>query len=97
MKHITLRHIWADAQRLIPALQTDDLIRSYAGNRAQLVSPDGGLVDNILVRETAKTIHVLNVVNPGLTCSLPFGEELARRCCEKLDDTLRGGMPGVTQ
>jgi len=57
---------------------------SFAANRAQVVSRDGQLVDDIVVRETARTIHVLNAVSPGLTCSLPFGEALAARCLSQI-------------
>ena len=39
---------------------------------------------SVVVRETARAVHVLNAVSPGLTCSLPFGEELARRALAKL-------------
>lgn len=84
-KSLSLKRVWAEARRLVPAVEPRDLVRSYAGNRAQLVSRRGELVDDILVRETPRTIHVLNVVSPGLTCSLPFGEELARRCHDRLE------------
>ena len=87
VKSLSLRHIWAEARRLVPALAPGDLIRSFAGNRAQLVSRSGELVDDILVRETPHAVHVLNAVSPGLTCSLPFGEALAHRCQEKLGAT----------
>jgi L-2-hydroxyglutarate oxidase len=53
-----------------------------------MVSRSGALVDDILVRETPNTVHVLNAVSPGLTCSLPFGESLAKRCHEKLGATV---------
>lgn len=85
MKSLSLRHIWAEARDLVPALGSSQLVRSYAGNRAQLVDRAGNLVDDIVLRETPQAIHVLNAVSPGLTCSLPFGEALARRCAEKLE------------
>lgn len=85
LKSLSLRFVWAEAQRLLPELESRDLVRAYAGNRAQLVSRSGELVDDIVVRETPSAIHVLNAVSPGLTCSLPFGEHLARRCVEKLE------------
>jgi L-2-hydroxyglutarate oxidase LhgO len=83
-KSLFLRYIWDEARRLVPALQPVDMVRSYAGNRAQLVSRDGKLVDDIVVRETEHAVHVLNAVSPGLTCSLPFGEDLAERATAKL-------------
>ena len=69
---------------LVPELQPHDLVRSFAGNRAQLVRRDGTLVDDILVRETKRAVHVLNAVSPGLTASLPFGDHLAERAVRKL-------------
>jgi len=85
LKCLSLRRIWAEASLLIPALKPGDLKWSYAGNRAQLLSRAGELLEDFVLRETPKTIHVLNAVSPGLTSSLPFGELLANRCHEKLD------------
>lgn len=82
-KSLRLKAIWAEAQALVPVLHQRDLVRSFAGNRAQLVGTDGRLVDDIIVRETAQTVHVLNAVSPGLTCSLPFGEHLAALAAAK--------------
>ncbi len=72
------------AQRLVPEASGDDFVRSYAGVRAQLVSPDGELVKQPLVEHDDSATHVLNAVSPGLTCSLPFGEHLADRTVERL-------------
>ncbi|MBI4503309.1 MAG: L-2-hydroxyglutarate oxidase [Gemmatimonadetes bacterium] len=85
LKSLSLRYIWKEARLLVPELKASDLVRSYAGNRAQMVSRDGKLVDDIVVRDTGRTVHVLNAVSPGLTCSLPFGEEIANRCLAKLE------------
>jgi len=83
-KSLSLRQIWAEARQLIPELEPGDLVRSFAGNRAQLVSRSGALVDDIVVRETDRTLHVLNAVSPGLTCSLPFGRWIAGKAKEKV-------------
>jgi L-2-hydroxyglutarate oxidase len=83
-KSLSLRAVWQEAQRLIPELGSHDLVRSFAGNRAQVVSRSGQLVDDIVIRESSRSVHVLNAVSPGLTCSLPFGNELARVCQTKL-------------
>jgi len=94
LKSLSLKRIWAEAVRLIPALRAEDLVRSYAGNRAQVVSRHGELVDDIVVRETPNAIHVLNAVSPGLTCSLPFGKDLARRCHNRLEGLSPTDEPG---
>ena len=80
MKSLFLAPIAAEARLLIPELRVGDLVRSYAGNRAQVVSRSGDLVDDIVVRQSGRTVHVLNTVSPGLTCSLPFGRYLAEMC-----------------
>ncbi len=49
-------------------------------NRAQVASRSGELVDDIVVRRSGRSVHVLNAVSPGLTCSLPFGAYLAEMC-----------------
>jgi len=74
----------AAAQRLVPDARAEDFARSYAGVRAQLVSPDGELVKQPLVEHGDSATHVLNAVSPGLTCSLPFGEYLADETTERL-------------
>ena len=71
------------SQRLVPEARADDFARSYAGVRAQLVSPDGELVKQPLVEHGESSTHVLNAVSPGLTCSLPFGEHLAEEVVER--------------
>ena len=83
MKSLFLKRIWAEARLLIPELTAGDLVRSFAGNRAQVVNRAGELVDDIVVRESARTVHVLNAVSPGLTSSLTFGAYLAETCCRK--------------
>ena len=80
MKSLFLARIAAEARVLVPELETRDLVRSYAGNRAQVVTRDGELVDDLVVRRSARSVHVLNAVSPGLTCSLPFGRYLAEQC-----------------
>lgn len=83
-KSLSVKAIWKEARLLMPELRPEDLVPSYAGNRAQQVSRDGKLVEDIVVRETPRSVHVLNAVSPGLTCSLPFGEHLAALTRAKL-------------
>ena len=78
-KSLDLGAVAREAARLVPELRRADLVPAPAGNRAQLVSRAGELVDDIVVRESSRAVHVLNAVSPGLTCSLPFGRHLAER------------------
>ncbi|MCT4357160.1 L-2-hydroxyglutarate oxidase [Streptomyces sp. Je 1-79] len=66
-------------RRLLPAVEETDLRRAPAGVRAQAVLRDGTLVDDFLIREAPRTVHVLNAPSPAATASLPIGREVASR------------------
>ncbi|CAM5498498.1 MULTISPECIES: L-2-hydroxyglutarate oxidase [Streptomyces] len=66
-------------RRLLPAVTSDDLVPSAAGVRAQAVLRDGSLVDDFLISEGPRAVHVLNAPSPAATASLPIGREVARR------------------
>ncbi|MFF4307391.1 L-2-hydroxyglutarate oxidase [Streptomyces sp. NPDC001601] len=71
-------------RRLLPAAEEGDLVRAAAGVRAQAVLRDGTLVDDFLIKEGPRTVHVLNAPSPAATASLPIGREVARRALEAL-------------
>ncbi|MET9516444.1 L-2-hydroxyglutarate oxidase [Streptomyces sp. NPDC002994] len=66
-------------RRLLPDVTAADLRAAPAGVRAQAVLRDGTLVDDFLIRETPRIIHVLNAPSPAATASLPIGRRVARR------------------
>ncbi len=72
-------------RRLLPAVRAEDLVRAPAGVRAQAVLRDGALVDDFLIKEGARAVHVLNAPSPAATASLPIGREIARRALGMLD------------
>ena len=65
-----------EAQSLVPELRRQDIIISRSGIRAQLVSRQGKMVDDLTIEQTARTLHILNAVSPALTCSLPFADNV---------------------
>ncbi len=83
-KSLFAQAVLAEAQQLLPALRNGDLVPSRAGIRAQLVSQDGQLVEDLTVEESDRTIHVLNAVSPALTCSLPFADHLSELVDKRL-------------
>nr|WP_303711501.1 L-2-hydroxyglutarate oxidase [Kutzneria buriramensis]WKX10486.1 L-2-hydroxyglutarate oxidase [Kutzneria buriramensis] len=66
-------------RRLLPGVEEGDLVPAAAGVRAQAVLRDGTLVDDFLIREGERAVHVLNAPSPAATASLPIGREVARR------------------
>ncbi|MFE1416488.1 L-2-hydroxyglutarate oxidase [Streptomyces sp. NPDC058746] len=71
-------------RRLLPAVSAEDLRPASAGVRAQAVLRDGTLVDDFLIREAPRTVHVLNAPSPAATASLPIGREIAARALRLL-------------
>jgi len=63
-------------QRYCPELEMDDLQPYRAGVRAQAVLPDGTMVHDFLIGETARTIHVLNAPSPAATSAIPIGKHI---------------------
>jgi len=69
------RHFWKEASRLVEGLKLEELTpESRVGIRPQLIRSNGELVDDLVIETTAHTIHVLNVVSPGMTSALAFAK-----------------------
>ncbi len=71
-----------EVQRYVPEIDRSDLERGPWGVRAQLTSPDGGLVDDFRFERHGKVLHVLNAPSPAATSSLMIGDELATMATE---------------
>lgn len=74
----------AALRRLVPEIGASDLEPAPAGVRAQAVDGSGALVDDFVVRDTARTVHVLNAPSPAATASLEIGRMVAARALERL-------------
>jgi len=66
-------------QKLIPRIQASDLKAGRAGVRAQAVTPDGELVDDFLIQESRRAIHVLNAPSPAATASLAIAKSIVEK------------------
>jgi L-2-hydroxyglutarate oxidase len=62
------------ARTLVPTIGENDVVVDTAGIRAQLMNTRGELIEDFLVEWGNHSIHVLNSVSPGMTCSMPFAE-----------------------
>jgi L-2-hydroxyglutarate oxidase len=66
-------------QELIPEVRAEDLVPSEAGVRAQALLPDGSLVDDFLIVDGPRAVHVCNAPSPAATASLEIGKAIAER------------------
>ncbi|MCU0618703.1 MAG: hypothetical protein MUF40_02170, partial [Gemmatimonadaceae bacterium] len=64
-------------QRLVPAVQPEDLLPGGAGVRAQAMRDDGSLVEDFVVEHAPGVTHVVNAPSPAATASLAIGREIA--------------------
>ncbi|MDJ1168559.1 L-2-hydroxyglutarate oxidase [Roseofilum sp. BLCC_M154] len=69
-------------QQLIPEVQAEDVIPTHAGVRAQALKPDGALVDDFLILQDKRKMHVCNAPSPAATASLEIGREIAAQVPE---------------
>jgi (S)-2-hydroxyglutarate dehydrogenase len=69
-------------QRLVPAVQLDDLVPAGAGVRAQAMTADGALVEDFLFQHTPAALHVLNAPSPAATASLAIGASIAKEALQ---------------
>ena len=81
MRHaISMRSFVAECRRYVPDLQLGDVERSvHSGVRAQAIARDGSLVDDFVVSETERAVHVRNAPSPAATSSLALAEVIADR------------------
>ncbi|MCA9130280.1 MAG: L-2-hydroxyglutarate oxidase [Planctomycetales bacterium] len=69
-------------QRLIPAIQSEDLTPCRSGVRAQALARDGSLIDDFLWVIESRMIHVCNAPSPAATASLEIGRIITEKVAE---------------
>jgi len=76
-RSLSKKRFAASLARLVPDITEADLEPSQAGVRAQALRTDGGLVDDFLIRQRGRNVHVLNAPSPAATSSLEIGAHIA--------------------
>jgi L-2-hydroxyglutarate oxidase len=80
-----LREVWRSLsraaftkslQRLIPEVQSDDLVPASAGVRAQALLPNGAMIDDFLITKADRAIHVCNAPSPAATAAFEVAEHV---------------------
>jgi L-2-hydroxyglutarate oxidase len=64
-------------QRLLPEIESKDIVPGGAGVRAQALEKNGNLVDDFRIVQNDRMIHVLNAPSPAATASISIGEKIA--------------------
>ncbi len=64
--------------KLVPDIRAADVKPAGAGVRAQALTRSGALVDDFLIDERPRALHVLNAPSPAATASLAIGAEIVQ-------------------
>lgn len=67
-----------DLSRLVPGIESKDLVRADSGVRAQAVDKSGKLVDDFVIQRTKNQVHILNAPSPAATASLAIAKHIVR-------------------
>lgn len=73
-----------EVQKYCPRLRLDDLLPHPSGIRAQAVDRDGRLVQDFLLVESARSLHVCNAPSPAATSALPIAQHIVARVAERI-------------
>jgi L-2-hydroxyglutarate oxidase len=79
------RRFAREAAGYVPELDPGDFSPWYAGIRAQAVGRDGRLVDDFVISETERALHVRNAPSPAATSSLALARLIVDRAEAALD------------
>lgn len=74
----------AAMQKMIPDIESKDLISGGGGVRAQACLKNGGLVDDFLFDESKRIIHVLNAPSPAATASMAIADTISDKLTAKM-------------
>jgi L-2-hydroxyglutarate oxidase len=77
-------------QKLLPEITESDLVPGGSGVPAQAVSMTGALVDDFVIQQSRRAIHVLNAPSPGATASLAIGASIAEMAARSFELPTRG-------
>ncbi|MEE6259153.1 L-2-hydroxyglutarate oxidase [Plantactinospora sonchi] len=81
-RSLSRRRFAASLARLVPELTGADIVPAGSGVRAQAVRPDGSLVDDFLIVEADRQVHVLNAPSPAATSSFEIARHIVARLPE---------------
>lgn len=86
LRSFSRRRFTASLQELVPEVRSEDLVPSPAGIRAQALKPDGSLVDDFLLVDRPRALHVCNAPSPAATASLEIAGTIVDRALPALAD-----------
>ena len=84
-RDISKRAFVRDLQRFLPEVTGADLRFGPSGIRAQALGRDGRLVDDFVLDQARRVLHVVNAPSPAATSSLAIGAHIAQLARDAMD------------
>lgn len=84
VRSFSARAFLKSLQKLVPELKLADIKRSRNGVRAQAVDHEGNMIDDYLIMEQERMIHICNAPSPAATSCLSIGEFIAELASQKI-------------
>jgi len=72
-------------RKLIPTLQSEDIIESRCGVRATAVGPEGEIIDDFKIEQNGNVINVINAPSPAATACLAIGKTIQEIATERFE------------
>ncbi|MBX0328812.1 L-2-hydroxyglutarate oxidase [Oscillochloris sp. ZM17-4] len=66
-------------QQIIPDIKPKDVVPTHAGVRAQALMHDGTLMDDFVIINGERSIHICNAPSPAATASIEIGKAIVER------------------
>jgi L-2-hydroxyglutarate oxidase LhgO len=76
---VSVRAYMRGAQRYVPDIGADDVVRGGMGLRAQALERDGSLVDDFVIHQRGRVTSVRNAPSPAATSSLAIASYVVDR------------------
>ena len=84
VRAVSRKRFAREAAQYVPELEPGDFSPWYSGVRAQAVGRDGRLVDDFVISETERALHVRNAPSPAATASFALARLIADRADSRL-------------
>ncbi|MEV0270758.1 L-2-hydroxyglutarate oxidase [Hamadaea sp. NPDC050747] len=83
-RSLSRRRFAESVAQLVPEITRADLEPAGSGVRAQAIRPDGSLVDDFLIVQAPRQVHVLNAPSPAATSSLAIARHIVQEMATAL-------------
>ena len=72
-------------RKLIPTLQSEDIVESRCGVRATALNPEGEIIDDFKIEQKGNVINVINAPSPAATACLAIGKTIQEIATERFE------------